>query len=345
MNAEVSVELRRIVAAKEMLQEFVRSATEHRDILGTLFGRALLGRLGGEIPETANIYLRSVGRPQIELFNAMATRFPPIAASGRIANGLMTNAICKRSKVALLDIGIGTGRQELALLKTLQGANVREIDLVAIEPAETSLEEAGRVLRAESEKLGIALGFTGIQRRVEEVTDQEWRKIAERDEILVNAAFALHHIAGSGDSPKNRVLRKIRELDPLAFVLIEPDSDHHSPDLDTRFTNAWQHFGLVFRMIDSMGFSPSDSDAIKSGFFAREIDDIVGNPNEESRTERHESANMWLSRLKHCGFRTRQDLLEQVHPMSDGLLKVIPADERISLAYEGRPLVTLLCAS
>jgi hypothetical protein len=61
------------------------------------------------------------------------------------------------------------------------------------------------------------------------------------------------------------------------------------------------HFGAVFDTLDRLPLAQADRDALKVGFFGREIGDILGTP-EGQRSERHESARQWQQRLQHTGF-------------------------------------------
>ena len=161
--------------------------------------------------------------------------------------------------------------------------------------------------------------------------------------MLVNASFALHHIRNThaGSAGKNGVLRKLRSLRPAVVVMCEPDSDHQTSDVNSRFVNCWEHFSLVFEMIDSLDIPPEQKRALKI-FFGREIEDIIGN-SEHLRCERHESTTDWISRLERTGFSPNPDM--------NGFSLHIPRGEssasdewHIGLGSSEINLVSVICA-
>jgi len=249
--------------------------------------------------------------------------------------------------VTLLDIGIGTGQQVLALLYELarRGALPERLTIVAVEPSEASLREAERCLTQAARILDVDFTFVPIVAVAAEMNEAQWAKVtAVPQSFVVHAAFAAHHVRDrvAGECARDALFRRLRTLGPEAVVLAEPNSDHHTGVFPMRFENCWRHFSLTFELIGRLGLTDDEVTAMKL-FFAREIEDILGNA-EETRCERHESTDAWLSRLTRCGFRPYRafDLTGRFdHPS----VSVVPREGYVGLDYAGETLVSVLCAT
>ncbi|WP_239635242.1 GRAS family protein [Paenibacillus sp. H1-7] len=277
------------------------------DLLYYLFATALMKRVEPSEIKPMNLYLRDYGVPQIKLFNLLAARFPLIFHASELSNSLLSGYIQHGEAVTLLEVGIGTGRQLVSLIKLLarQGKRPASITLYAIEPNVSCLEDARKNVEETAYQAGIPLLFKPVPVEIERLTPSDWKQFSAHDgRLLVNATFAMHHIGDFGTSGihsvKTAVLQSIRELQPSCIVLCEPDSDHQTPDTLQRFTNCWEHFSTLFRLIDSLDLSDEENRILKI-FFGREIEDIIASP-EQARFERHETTNRWIGRLQHAGF-------------------------------------------
>jgi SAM-dependent methyltransferase len=323
-----------------------------------LFINALSARLRRESGQVTtslhgNLYLADFESRQIDLFNLMATRMPFVLLAARAANLLLASRIHADDRVTLLDIGMGTGRQEVELVRLLaaQGKFSVRLKVIGIEPSLESLKLAQSALTLAEKETGIPIEFVPVHRFIEDLSEQEWASLrsSRHEKLLINQAFALHHACrGTVDhiDAKQKVLHQIFELDPELLVLTEPDSDHQSPELVTRFRNAWRHFGLVFRTIDLLDLDSSDKTAMKAYFFGREIEDILSAP-EDVRSERHESSRMWLLRLAQAGFKMSRESYAKIEVEKIALYPVKCNDRQthLTLDLENQPVVGILAAS
>ena len=272
-----------------------------------VFASALAQRLAGSAQEVANLYLRRFEVPQIQLFNLLGRHVPMARLATGIANDAMTQAIAGQSHPTLIDVGIGTGRQIAGLLESLAAAGLlpQRLTVIGVEPSAAALAEAHATLSASATRLGVDCTFHGYACSAEALTTADWQAIGAACSAppVVNAAFALHHIADDdqGQEQRNAVLRQLRALEPKCLVLSEPDVDHLEPRFLRRFHNCFAHFSAVFGVLDALPLAQADRDALKVGFFGREIADILGTP-EPLRSERHESAVAWFQRLAATGF-------------------------------------------
>jgi hypothetical protein len=339
----------RETAARSLLDRMVGDHIDDaraEDLHFYLFARALSKRLASEKTAEINLYLRQFQDTQISLFNLLARHLPTVQLTAPIANQLLARFVGGHEEVTLLDVGIGSGHQEVAMLRLLaqQGRLPQRLNVVAIEPDAGSLIEAQMALFEMSVELGFELEFVPVHKVVEDMTEAEWGEVAAFDcPLVVNASFAAHHIQCTDDSPlRDRIFCRIRELDPDAVVLAEPSSNHHASSLVERFKAAWHHFGLTFQLIDELDVEAHEAASMKM-FFAREIEDIVSN-GEATRCERHEPVDAWVQRLRRAGFAPYADF-EFARAMKHDLVRVAPRDGYVGLDYGDETLVAVICAT
>lgn len=311
-----------------------------------VFGAALARRLSGSADDEANLYLTRFDVPQIDLFNLLALEVPQVKLTTIIANRCIMQAISNHAHATIIDIGIGTGRQMVELLEVIsaEGTLPQTLTLIGIEPSDSSLDLARENIQNVEQKLGIAIDFHPICSVVERLTPDDWDDLAARcaTRPVINGSFALHHISDVDDRDvRDDVFARLRALEPLTFVLAEPNVHHVEPDFARRFANCWRHFGATFQVIDELAIAQRDKDALKVCFFGREIADILGNA-EDSRSERHERTSSWLARLKHAGF---EPCLDIELPPSDSVIDVTRRCGYATLDYRDLPLIAVIAAT
>lgn len=334
--------------ARRLLSELVETldAAGTDDLQYYIFASALSRRLESDKAAEINLYLRRFERTQISLFNLLAQHLPTVQMAGPMANEVLAGYIGGNDEVTLLDVGIGSGRQEVGLLYLLamQRRLPRKLNVIAIEPDAGSLLEAGESLAEAAQTLGVELEFHGVHKVVEELDEADWRFFGSFGApLVVLGAFSVHHVrSAGGENARDALFRRLRALQPDAVVLCEPSSNHDSPSLRERFEAAWYHFGLTFRIIDGLQIGDGEKSAMKM-FFAREIDDILANA-EESRCERHEPVDAWVRRLREAGFTPCTDFGMVAGPTA-GPVRVAVRDGYLGLDYGDETLVAIVCAT
>lgn len=330
----------------DLVDDHLDNGAHGEDLQYYIFASALSKRLESDKAAEINLYLRQFEKTQISLFNLLAQHLPTVALAGPLANEVLAGYMGGQDEVTLLDVGIGSGRQEVALLYLLatQHRLPRKLNVIAIEPDAGSLLEAGCALAEAAETLGVELDFHPLHKVVEELDEEDWRMFGSFGApLVVLGAFAVHHVRSApGERARDALFRRLRELEPEAVVLCEPSSNHDSSSLLERFEASWHHFGLTFRIIDGLNVADRDKAAMKM-FFAREIEDILANA-EESRCERHEPVDAWVRRLRRAGFTpcTEWDL---VGAPANGPVRVVARDGYLGLDYGDETLVAILCAT
>ncbi len=316
------------------------------DLQYFLFAAAISKRLEGHLGEEINLYLRRYERSQISLFGLLARHLPTVALAGRVGNELLVRFLAGRETATLLDIGIGSGQQEVALLYELarRGALPERLTIVAVEPSAESLRGAERALTEVAERLQLALTVVPIVSVVEALDEAAWALVAAQPAPLaVLGAFAIHHVRDADAScARDAFFARLRTLNPAGVVLCEPSSDHHRAGFLDRFENAWRHFGRTFQLIDELEVTPAEAAAMKM-FFAREIDDILAGA-DDARCERHEPVATWVDRLRRTGYELYPHLgFARAFPHDH--IDVVPHDGYVGLDYGGETLVAVIGAT
>lgn len=293
------------------------------DLHYLLFATAVSRRLEGAGAVLRNPYLHPEPEPgprQIDLFRLLMAHMPLASTADAVANAVLAGLLRGHGEATLLDVGIGQGRQERGLLRELAraGALPRRLTLVGVDPSGSNLRQAEATVAEVAREVGATVRFVGMESPVEGLADATWAALRGVPRpLVVNAAFALHHVAeapGGGGEARDAVLRRLHGLAPAALVLCEPHVDHHRAPVRERFRNAWNHFTRVFQLLDTLDVPREDRAAIKR-FFGREVDDIVGTVDESARRERHEPALSWQERLRRAGF-VPLEAMERVRPQA-----------------------------
>ena len=309
-----------------------------------LFINGLRGRL--EHVEAGNLYLVPDEGQQIRLFNFMVEKFPVIHLSQEIANHIFLTQLAGETGAVILDIGIGNGQQMARLIQEAlrQYPQLKQLNILGIEPSLASLQKAEARFATLAEQTGISIALTAIPKAIEQLDAADWVLLEETigesgGKFLVNASFALHHVVPIAF--RTEFFKQLKALKPSVVVLIEPYADYTSEDLLTRFENAWHHYGLTFRAIDMIDADDAEKSAVKRVFFGREMIDVLG---ERNRGEQFETAEMWIQRLVDAGFTistVKSDLVENFNT-------VISTDQSrpyFGFNVSGHPIAAVICAS
>jgi hypothetical protein len=290
---------------------------------------------------------RGETRSRVALEELVADTLPTVSMAGPIANALLCHHMAGLEDVVLLDIGLGSGRQAVDLVRRLGQLEdrPRRLTVVAVEPDAVRLRAAEHNLLEASQVYGLEVHVMGFHARVEELDPSFWALVASLSgTLLVHAAFALHHLHGKvdGEEVRDGVLRRLRMLEPKALVLIEPSSDHQAAGPEQRFRGGWRYYGLTFQLVDQLAVPSHDKDALKTAL-VRELEDVLADAGRR-RSPRHEHVSDWWRRLARTGFARAElphFLVLGAHP------RVRPQryPGYVGLDYHGETLVAVLCAT
>jgi hypothetical protein len=251
-----------------------------------------------------NLYTRQFEIKQIDLFDFLSDAYPHIRVSYDLAAGELLNRMKEYEEVTLFDIGIGKGRQAGSLVTRLQEfGRVRKITVIGLDPDRSNLQDSEIYLKSSLTDTGVELNYIPLCGLIENLTEKDWGLFAGLNGALfITASYSFHHVMDlKGESCRTDILKQLRMLNPVMICLIEPDSSHYTRQVSERIDALIRHYTNVFDLIDRSNVDPEIRYLIKEMFFGREILDIA-NINEEERTERHEPAESWLTRLADAGF-------------------------------------------
>lgn len=306
--------------------------------LATLFLTALKKKTGRDAADE-HIYLKRFEIPQIALFDILIEKFPFVKLSQGIINAAIIAEIRELEEVTLMDIGMGLGTQMKNIIELAKSLpKLKKMRVIGIEPFGDALEKASSMIAGLRSELAFELDFVGIHDFAEKVDYAAIPNLTSP--LIVNASLALHHLPTQAQ--RMATIEKIKQLNPLAFILTEPNSNHFEPDFYKRFQNAYRHFYHIFQVIDQLEISAQDKNALKL-FFGREIEDIIGN-NEQERFEKHEPATHWIAKLKTAGFQLDTDFL-QANFENNSCLKIAYQPEGfLGFTYENETVLAVIYA-
>ena len=325
-----------------------------QDDITKLCALALRHRNETEVP----MYRRHLAEDdkQINVFDLVLRCVPPVRVVSQSALHVMKELYSSGlSSVTHLNIGIGKGRFEMKLLEELSQIEVskipKHIKIIGIDIDHDSLRETGEAIQHLANTLfpvTTTIEYTPIFAFAEAITPETWRAIQNHgtDVLGVISAFTLHHLPTQAQ--RQEVINEIAKCNATLFMLLEPDVDHFTPDLAQRVENCWNIFGKIFKQIDCCGLSDAEAKAIKFKFFGREIEDILGNE-EDQRSEKHEPAQRWADRLAKANFSMHRLIssegMEEL--LGDAQLDVAHnlRHKYVSTRYEDVPMVAMFAAS
>lgn len=330
--------------AKQEIESFFADCmegmeTDSEKLLATLFIKALNKKIHSEFIGE-NIYLGKYEISQIQLFNILIEKFPFVKFSQHIANSAIIEEMQGCEEVTLVDIGIGQGTQILHIIGMAKELpRLRKLQIVGIEPFGDALKKAEETILAFNGQAPFQIEFTAINEVAEKV---DFAAIETSGKIIVNASLALHHI--QSDRLRSETIARVKEMQPGAFLLIEPNVDHYEPNFHRRFQNCYRHFHHLFQVIDRIGqIGTADKNALKL-FFGREIEDIIGK-DDKDRFEKHEPASQWIDRLKASDFTIKSDLLKAPVEAGCGVEISYRPEGFLGFSHGDETVLAVICAN
>lgn len=265
--------------------------------------KAMRKHMAAEGQSQEHIYLQRFEIPQIRLFELLIQQFPLANLSQHCTNTLLADALAQHTHPVLIDIGIGTGLQVGTIIGALAQrpqSQIRTLTVVGIEPFAEALGLAHSNIRQAADRVPFEVNLTTYEAFVEQLSlgDLQAMLPAQYDGLYVNASFALHHVREA--SQRRDVFRALKALQVNALVVSEPNSDHFEASYPKRFQNCVNHYGALFRIIDSLVVTVTEKAALKL-FFSREIDDVLGN-SEATRVEKHYATEQWVALFADTGY-------------------------------------------
>ncbi|BBA36839.1 hypothetical protein sS8_4916 [Methylocaldum marinum] len=279
-----------------------RAENEPQAFLDMQFLNAIYDRFMPRDEKREHLYLKRFEIPQIVLFDLLINQFPLVSMSHGIVNDAIKHVIAEAPHAVLIDIGIGRGIQAAKLIQSISDATrLKTLTVIGVEPFQEALTHAGEMVAKAAEQAPFKVIFIPVNCLVEKLMPEQLLSALpdEFDKLVVNASLIAHHIPSTAE--RIAFFDMVRQMQPDALLLTEPDSNHMESDWRQRVENAYTHYGNIFSIIDQLAIGDFRRNGLKA-FFAREIQDVVSH-SDDQRFERHERTSRWLEYLAKTGFR------------------------------------------
>ncbi|CAH9109203.1 unnamed protein product [Cuscuta epithymum] len=172
-------------------------------------------------------------------------------------------------------------------------------------PAEL-IEETGRRLGIYCERFHVPFEYNAIATQNWETLKVEDLKLVRGEMVAVKCSYRLQNLLDvtvMGDSPRDAVLKLIRELNPSVFVHSVISGSYSAPFFVTRFREALFYYSAVFDMFENT--LPRDDEErflFEQEFYGRESLNVIACEGEE-RIVRPETYKKWQVRTMRAGFK------------------------------------------
>lgn len=331
-------------ASKNEIEELFNFCCEGMEydsekFLATIFINALNKKICSDAI-SENTYQKKYEVSQIELFNILIDKFPFVKYSQQIINNSIAGTIGKNKVVTLIDIGVGLGTQMVNILELIKNnTSLEKLIIIGIEPFAEALSIAEKNICSYKDKVNFELEFVPVQEYAEQVDFKSLKNICGT--VIVNASLALHHI--QTEALRSKTIAGIKALNPVAFILTEPNVNHFESDFYSRFKNSYQHFHCLFKVIDQLEIDNQYKNGLKL-FFGREIEDIIGKA-ESDRFEKHAPASQWIQLLKQNNFSTKNEMLSHAFIANPGVEIKYHNEGFIGFTYDNETALALIYAN
>lgn len=232
------------------------------------------------------------------------------------ANKVIYDAALTASTLHIVDFGIAYGFQWPVLIKHLaeRPGGPPKLRITGIEfpkpgfrPNE-GVEETGRRLANYCEKFKVPFEYNAIATQNWETIRVEDLKLQRNECLAVNTLIRFKNLPDDSvvvDSPRDGVLKLIRDMRPDIFVQTVVNGSYSSPFFVTRFKEALFHFSSMFDMFDAT-LDRNDEQRLnfEKEFCGREAMNVIACEGGE-RVERPETYKQWQARLSKAGFKIK----------------------------------------
>ncbi|GAB4827476.1 hypothetical protein Ancab_034359 [Ancistrocladus abbreviatus] len=305
-------------SANELLRQIKQHSSPTGDgnqRMAHYFAEGLEARLAGVGTPT---YMLVVNGPTsaaefLKAYHLLLAICPFKKITNFVSNRTIRDVTEKAKKVHIIDFGILYGFQWPCLIQRLSSRpggppklKITGIDLPqpGFRPARR-VEETGRRLKNYAESFNVPFEFNAIAKKWETLSVEDLK--IDNDEVLVvNSLYRfkyLHDETVMVESPRNRVLKLIRKINPDIFILAIVNGAYNAPFFLTRFREALFHFSTWFDMLEvNVPRTREERILIEKEIFGRQVVNAIACEGFE-RIERPETYKQWHVRNERAGFR------------------------------------------
>ncbi|KAK1434862.1 hypothetical protein QVD17_00616 [Tagetes erecta] len=243
------------------------------------------------------------------------------------ANRTIYEASGSSSTLHIVDFGIAYGFQWPILIKHLgdRPGGPPKLRITGIElpqpgfrPAER-VEETGRRLASYCKRFKVPFEYNAIAIKNWEMINIDDLKLQRNEFLAVNALARFENLLDetivTGSSPRDEVIKLIRDMKPDIFVHSVVNGSYSAPFFVTRFKEALFHYSSLFDMLDAnIERGNEERQNYEKEFYGRQVMNIVACEGPQ-RVERPETYKQWQARITKAGFKHRRiygEIMSQV---------------------------------
>nr|GME01016.1 scarecrow-like protein 14 [Ipomoea batatas] len=303
--------------ASEFLKQLRQHSSQTGDGMQRLahyFADGLEARMAGS---GTQIYKALITKPTsaadiLKAYQLFLAICPFRKISNFFSNKTTMNLAQSATSVHVIDFGILYGFQWPCFIQRLSSRKggpprlrITGIDLPqpGFRPAER-VEETGKRLANYAERFNVPFEFNAIAKKWETIKIEDI-KINKDEVLVVNCLFRLRNLLDETvvvNSPRDIVLKLIRELNPHVFIQGIVNGAYNSPFFITRFREALFHFSSLFDMLDTnVPRNIHERILIEKTIFGQEAKNVIACETAE-RVERPETYKQWHVRNMRAGF-------------------------------------------
>ncbi|XP_051113459.1 scarecrow-like protein 33 [Andrographis paniculata] len=249
----------------------------------------------------------------LKAYKTYITASPFKKMSNVLANKTIRKLAANAETLHIIDFGILYGYQWPCLIHALSERpggppklRITGIDFPqpGFRPAER-VKATGRRLENYCKRFRVPFEFIAIAKKWETIKPEELM-IKEGEVVVVNCLYRLHNVPDEtvmADSPRDAVLRLIKEINPDMFIHGVVNGTFNTPFFITRFREAMFHYSSLFDMYEAtVGREDGNRALFEEHVFGKEVMNIIACEGTE-RVERPETYKQWQARSVRAGFR------------------------------------------
>uniref|UniRef100_A0A7N0UF08 Scarecrow-like protein 3 n=1 Tax=Kalanchoe fedtschenkoi TaxID=63787 RepID=A0A7N0UF08_KALFE len=267
--------------------------------------------------------------------------FPFLKIMYLVTNQAIIEAMEGEKMIHIIDLCSAEPAQWVALLQMLSARpeGPPHLRITGIHQQKEVLDQMAQRLNVEAERLDIPFQFNPVVSALERL-DFDSLRVKTGEALAISSILQLHKLLASDDDrfnnpekPRNQhqatfgeliekdtspdstsssplsfstkmdsFLMDLRSLSPKVVVVAEQDSNHNSPTLMERLTEALYYYAALFDCLESrVSRTSPERLRVEKVLLGEEIKNIIACEGRE-RKERHEKLHKWAQRLNAAGF-------------------------------------------
>ncbi|KVH94636.1 Transcription factor GRAS, partial [Cynara cardunculus var. scolymus] len=307
--------------ANEQLNQIRQHASTSGDAsqrLAHVFAIGIEARLAGTGSQlyAAKSAFRISAAEKLQAYQVYLSACPFKKIAMFFANKMIYEASSNSSTLHIVDFGIAYGFQWPILIKHLseRPGGAPKLRITGIEfpqpgfrPAER-LEETGRRLANYCERFNVSFEYNAIASQNWDTIKIDDLKLQRNEFLAVNTLIRFKNLLDETvvvESPRDKVLKLIRDMKPDIFVHGVVNGSYSAPFFVTRFRETLFHYSALFDMFDATIERENEHRLnFEKEFYGREAMNVIACEGAD-RVERPETYKQWQVRISRAGFKMK----------------------------------------